>query len=243
MDWTKSYFDETYLKYFLDNQSEERTKKQVDFVARYFSPGSYILDAGCGIGRHSIKLGEKGFKVLGIDSSPLYIDVAKKRNTEKGLSNVSFKTEDMRNISYVNKFDGIISLWSSFGYFDDKTNEHILVLFFRALKSGGKLIIDVENRDYILKYFVRETFREKDDVFILERRRFHPLTSIVTTHRYMIGKNMRKDYIRHIRIYSATEISNMFIRTGFKNMEIFGDYDSSKFSERSKRVIIVGEKV
>jgi len=242
MDWTRQYFDEVYLRYFLEKQSEELTDKQVDFIVRFFANKSRLLDAGCGIGRHSIKLGERGFDVLGIDSSPLYVSIAGEKIRERNLSNVKCEVLDLRDMHFENIFNGVLSMWSSFGYFDDKTNEKILQSFFTALVNGGKLIIDIENRDYILKYFIRETFREKNGVFIMERRRFHPLTSIVTTHRYIVGKDIRRDYIRHIRIYSATEMVNLFERMGFINIKVFGDYDFSKFSERSKRIIIVGEK-
>jgi len=242
MDWTRQYFDEVYLRYFLEKQSEELTDKQVDFIVRFFANKSRLLDAGCGIGRHSIKLGERGFDVLGIDSSPLYVSIAGEKIRERNLSNVKCEVLDLRDMHFENIFNGVLSMWSSFGYFDDKTNEKILQSFFTALVNRGKLIIDIENRDYILKYFIRETFREKDGVFIMERRRFHPLTSIVTTHRYIVGKDTRRDYIRHIRIYSATEMINLFERVGFINIKVFGDYDFSKFSEHSKRIIIVGEK-
>ena len=242
MDWTRQYFDEVYLKYFLEKQSEELTEKQVDFIARFFANKSRLLDAGCGIGRHSIKLGERGFDVLGVDFSPLYIDIARKKIQERNLNNVKCEVADLRDLHFKNLFSGVISMWSSFGYFDDKTNEEVLHSFFTALASKGKLIIDIENRDYILKYFIRETFREKDGVFIMERRRFHPLTSVVTTHRYVVGKDIRRDYIRHIRVYSATEMINLFEHIGFINIKVFGDYDFSKFSEHSKRIIIIGEK-
>ncbi len=241
-DWTKKYFDEFYLKYFLLNQSEETTKKQVSLIVKYAKEGAKILDAGCGLGRHSIKLGEKGYEVLGIDSSPLYVEYAKKEAGKRNLKNVSFKTEDVRKISYEDKFDLVISMWSSFGYFDDETNFDIIKRFRRALKKGGKVLIDIENRDYILKYFIRETFREKDGLFILERRRFHPLTSVVTTHRYVVGNSLRKEYLRNIRIYSATEMINLFRAAGLEISEVSGDYDGTKFGENSKRIIIIGQK-
>ncbi len=241
-DWTKTYFDEFYLKYFLLNQNREITEKQVRLIEKFVKAGGKILDAGCGIGRHSILLGERGYHVIGIDSSPIYIEHAKKEAEIKNLKNVSFEISDVRKITYENKFDLIISMWSSFGYFDDETNFKILKNFHKALKPNGKIIIDIENRDYILKYFVKETFREKDGLFILERRKFHPLTSIVSTHRYVVGKSVRKDYIRNIRIYSATEMINLFKNANFKTVSIFGDYSGEKFIENSKRIIIIGQK-
>ena len=243
MDWTKEYFDDVYLKYFLLPQNEERTKEQVNFVEKFLLPNSYVLDAGCGIGRHSIELAKRGYRVLGIDSSPLYIKFAEDFKNVLNLENLDFKLVDMRELAFKDSFDAVINMWSSFGYFDDDTNEKIVSNFYNALKKGGALIIDIENRDYILKYFIRETFKEKEDgVFILERRKFNPVTSVVSTHRYIVGPNLRKDYIRHIRIYSLTEMINLFKKFAFKNIEYYGNYDFEKFHIDSERIIIIGRK-
>jgi SAM-dependent methyltransferase len=243
VDWTKDYFDDVYLKYFLIPQGEERTKEQIDFISKFLPENGYILDAGCGIGRHSIELARRGFKVLGIDTNQKYLDLALEKAKALSLDNVNFSLMDMINLNEEEVFDGVINLWSSFGYFDDDTNEEIIKNFFKAVHKNGKVIIDIENRDYILKFFVRETFKEKEDgIFILERRKFDPVTSVVTTHRYIIGNGLRKEYLRHIRIYSLTEMINIFRRAGFKEVEYFGNYNGEKFYTDSERIIIIGTK-
>ncbi len=242
-DWTDDYFDEFYLKYFLLSQSDELTKVQVKFLENLVKPGSKILDAGCGIGRHSILLAKDGFKVVGIDTSRIFLDEANKLLKNAGVENCEFKLLDMRKLEFKNEFDSVINLWSSFGYFDDDTNFAILKGFCSALKEEGVLIIDIENRDYILKNFIYETFKEKDNLFILERRKFDPTTSIIKTHRYFIGGNLRKDYLRYIRIYSATEMINLFKAAGLKNIAVFGDYTGEEFSILSKRIIITAKKL
>lgn len=243
MDWTEEYFDDIYLKYFLLQQDEARTKAQVDFIEKFLKPKFYVLDAGCGIGRHSIELAKRGYSVLGVDSNSKYIEIARNRKNDLNLMNVNFEALDMRNLNFLEKFDAVINMWSSFGYFDDESNKKILINFFNALKKDGILILDIENRDYILKYFIRETFKEKEGgVFILERRKFNPINSVVSTHRYIVGPNLRKDYIRHVRIYSLTEIINLFKEVGFKQIEYFGNYNFEKFHVDSERIIAVGKK-
>jgi SAM-dependent methyltransferase len=242
-DWTKTYFDELYLKYFLSAQNDELTKLQVKFLENLLNTKGRILDVGCGIGRHSISLAKDGFVVTGIDTSEIFLDEAAKFLEKSQIDNCEFKLLDMRKLDFREEFDGVISLWSSFGYYDDDTNYAILKGFFRALKNGGALIIDVENRDYILKNFIYETFKEKDNLFILERRKFDPITSIVKTHRYFIGEHFRKEYFRYIRIYSATEMINLFKSIGLKNIKIFGDYTGEEFSILSKRIIIYGKRL
>jgi 2-polyprenyl-3-methyl-5-hydroxy-6-metoxy-1,4-benzoquinol methylase len=46
-----------------------------------------VLDIGCGAGRHSLYLKNKGFDVLGIDNSPLAIKVSRLRGLKKSRSN------------------------------------------------------------------------------------------------------------------------------------------------------------
>ena len=52
-----------------------------------------------------------------------------------------------------------------------------------AIKKGGLLLIDIENRDYILKNFIYEKWREKEFGLLLERHKFIPETSRQTTRR------------------------------------------------------------
>jgi SAM-dependent methyltransferase len=242
MDWTKEYFDEFYLKYFLETQREELTIEQVNFIEQFIKNKVDLLDAGCGVGRHSLLLAERGYRVVGIDSSKLYIDKAFDLKTKRSIESVEFMVGDLRELDFVNRFDAVLSLWSSFGYFDDETNYDILERFCNALRPNGVLVVDVENRDYLLKYFIYETFNKKDDIFILERRKFHPITSIITTNRYFVGQNIEKEYLRSIRVYTATELSNLFKSLGLKEIRIFGDYNGEKFHLNSQRIIIIGSK-
>ncbi len=242
MDWSKEYFDELYLKYFLETQKEELTIEQVDFLEQFLVGKVDLLDAGCGIGRHSLVFAEHGHEVLGVDSSPLYIERANSLRLSRNLETVDFVVSDIREIGYLEMFDGILSLWSSFGYFDDETNFDILKRFHNALRKEGVLIVDVENKDYLLKYFIYETFNKKDDVFILERRKFNPITSVVTTHRYFVGRNIEREYLHNIRVYTATELVNLFKMIGLKNIRLFGDYSGEKFHINSQRIIIIGSK-
>jgi len=66
----KAYFSE-YEDWSLSE------KKSLEFVK------GRVLDIGCGAGRHSLYLQNKGFDVLGIDNSPLAIKVCKLRGLKK----------------------------------------------------------------------------------------------------------------------------------------------------------------
>ncbi len=242
MDWTEKYFDELYMKFILEQQKDEITEMQVNLITKFLKVNAYVLDAGCGIGRHSFNLSKRGFKVLGIDSSELYIKRANEILDSSQLTDIKFEVKDMREDLGFELFDAIINMWSSFGYFEDYANNKIIENFHRALRKSGILFIDIENRDYILKHFISETFKEKDGVFILERRNFNPITSVITTHRYFIIGGERKEYVRRLRMYTATEMINIAMKNNFTIEKIMGNYDGSKFNSESPRIILVCKK-
>lgn len=53
------------------------------------------------------------------------------------------------------KFDVILNLFSSFGFFKmERENKKVLKAFVQALKPGGKIVIQTINRECVLKNFI-----------------------------------------------------------------------------------------
>jgi SAM-dependent methyltransferase len=100
-----------------------------------------VLDVGCGAGRHSLYLQEKGFDVLGIDVSPLAIKVCRLRGLKKAkvmsIDQVKFKP---------NSFDTIIMMGNNFGLFGSLEKARRLLKRFHKMTSQDALII-AETRD------------------------------------------------------------------------------------------------
>lgn len=100
-----------------------------------------VLDVGCGAGRHSLYLQEKGFDVLGIDISPLAIKVCKLRGLKKAevmsIEEVNFQP---------NSFDTIIMMGNNFGLFGSLKKARMLLERLREMTSPDALII-AETRD------------------------------------------------------------------------------------------------
>jgi len=130
VDWPRQLFikhGNLFLK-LLENRAES-TKFEVDGLVRIFEEfkvpkHSRILDVSCGIGRHSIMLAERGYGVLGLDLSPLFI--AKANTTAKARrvsARAKFRVADVRGIANVlgreKPFEVILNLWSSHGYYGE----------------------------------------------------------------------------------------------------------------------------
>jgi len=95
-----------------------------------------VLDIGCGAGRHSLYLQEKGFEVLGIDNSPLAIKVCKLR----GLKNAKVMSIDELS-SKLGSFDTILMMGANFGLFGSFKKAQRLLKEFHTMTSKRSLII------------------------------------------------------------------------------------------------------
>jgi SAM-dependent methyltransferase len=100
-----------------------------------------VLDIGCGAGRHSLYLQQKGFDVLGVDASPLAIEVCQRR----GL-----KQAQVRSITQVSaklgKFDTILMLGNNFGLVGSPRRAKWLLKRFQSMTSQQARLI-VESND------------------------------------------------------------------------------------------------
>ena len=133
-----------------------------------------ILDIGCGAGRHSLYLQQKGFDVTGIDNSPGAIKVSKLRGLKKAL---------VRPISDIDKFkpnsfDTILMLGNNFGLFGDAENARLILEKMNRITAPDAQIIagtlnpyKTANRDH-LEYLKRNKKRGRMPGQIRIRARF-----------------------------------------------------------------------
>jgi SAM-dependent methyltransferase len=229
--WTKDLFvdhPELFVKALEERVSA--VSDEVGFLLRYLSEEGFqprkILDLNCGIGRHSVELGKRGISVLGTDLSPYYIRIAKRRaKNERVMDKVRFKVADMRRIASVlaeEKFDGIINLFTSFGFYNDKINADILRQCCSLVRPKGFFALEIMNRDWIVRNFQPRGFSRYENLIVLEDRVFDAKTSrIQTTWTYLVQKNdknfvLAKQVTIDHRIWSLHELIGMFEETGWK---------------------------
>ena len=141
-------FSREWYEIFLAPIPAESTETEAAFVARQLPPAEFprLLDVCCGPGRHAAALCARGYRVLGIDANA--DAVARARLAAPGAE---FRTLDMRALGELEAdFDGVTNLWHSFGYFDEPTNLAVLRSMRARLRPGGRLVLDVYNRDHFL---------------------------------------------------------------------------------------------
>jgi len=95
-----------------------------------------VLDVGCGAGRHSLHLQEKGFDVVGIDISPLAVKVCRLRGLKKTRV-MPIEATDFEQGS----FDTVIMMGNNFGLFGSFEKARRLLKKFRRITYEDALII------------------------------------------------------------------------------------------------------
>ena len=72
----------------------------------------------------------------------------------------------MREMNVGEKFDVVTNWFSSFGYFDDVTNQKVLDNFINHLKEGGILILDIGNRDYYIQKMAVVIYEWRPEILV-----------------------------------------------------------------------------
>ena len=103
------------------------------------------LDMGCGIGRHSEYLAERGFNVTAVDPSLSAIDYLQQKCTEKNLQ-MEIVKGDLTWLKTVkeNSFDLIVS-WNVIYHNNLAELEDALKEFYRILTPGGSIFLTLNS--------------------------------------------------------------------------------------------------
>ncbi len=200
-----------------------------------------ILDAACGAGRHSIKLAEKGFKITAFDLSESLLEIAKNEAKNKNLQ-IDFINSDLRKFETNKKFDVVLSLFTSFGYFDtDEENFLFIKKAYNFLIKDGYYIIDFFNSEYVRNNLVSFSVKVINDKEIIEKRSIEK--ERVVKKIKIIGENREQNYVESVKLYSYNELVSNFKKIGFNEIQTFGNYSGEKFDQASsKRCIIFFQK-
>ncbi|MNI43435.1 dTDP-3-amino-3,4,6-trideoxy-alpha-D-glucopyranose [compost metagenome] len=190
---------------------------------------------------------EAGYKVTGIDLSGILLKEARNNDPE---GKITWIQSDMRDLPLEEKFDAVVNLFTSFGYFD-KDEEHVKVLkeISRVLKPGGRFIIDFLNPEYTISHLVPHSERVDDGQRITENRVVEDgyvkkkITIIDDNISGSIEASIQqpRNYLERIRMYTKEQFADMLHQSGLKLEKVHGGYDEEEYDEaHSPRMIMVG---
>ena len=232
-------FDEDYL-YFFASRLDAGAPAEAELVVRLLElrPGMEVLDLACGHGRMAMQLAARGMRVTGLDSSPVFLGQARADARAAG-ADVTFVEGDMRSLPWTERFDAVLSWFTAYGYFDDAGNRRVLAEVARALRPGGRFVLELNHRDWVLRNFrPADLAAELGDDLVLDTREIQPLTGRVTTRRTIIrdGKVRRVPFT--VRMFTYPELRDWLLQAGFTSVDVYGE-EGTPFTLESRRMIVV----
>jgi SAM-dependent methyltransferase len=239
-DWWQSWFGPEYLALY-DGYLQERTPREIDQLEALLGarPPLRILDLPCGQGRHAIELARRGYQVTGVDLSAYLLGIARRRAEDLGVD-VRWIQGDMREPLADGRFDLVLNLFTSFGYFAAASDDQRVAAAASAmLRPGGRFVVEVINGDRILANFQEREWFTVGEAAVMERRSLDRAARRMTVER-TVARAADSDVNLHaIRLYGPGELRRLLRASGFARIELYGDWDGAPASSESLRVLAV----
>ncbi|TXE11816.1 methyltransferase domain-containing protein [Seonamhaeicola algicola] len=234
--WFSSWFDTPYYHILYKDRNDTEAHAFMDTLTNYLNipENGTILDLACGRGRHARYLNKIGYDVTGVDLSENSIAYAKKYENHR----LKFKVHNMCQ-PFNKQFDAVFNLFTSFGYFDDDTDNLKTIKAIKAnLNDFGFGVIDFMNSDYVIENLVPEEVKTVNNItFNLKR--------------YVEGNHIIKDisftdndhfynYKERVRAFTLEDFEQLFEEANVHLLDVFGDYNLRKFSKKtSERLVMI----
>ena len=241
-DWFAHAFDALYPVVYAHRTVESATAESAFAIEQLgLCKSCSVLDLCCGNGRHMVHLLKHTPHVVGLDYSPDLLEIARKQLGGTGL----LLRGDMRAIPFTGTFDALANFFTSFGYFcSESENLAVAQGIARALKPGGRFVVDYLNPAYLRAHLDPESLRVSGEFEIRERRWIDETTRRVNkvTEVERDGALINRSS-ESVRLYERSELLALLEQAGLRMESLYGNYDGDPVREDTPRQIVVGTRI
>ena len=231
---------------FMDNVPYEMWGEYLAQLFReYGIEEGLLLDLGCGTGKLTRIMAEKGYDMIGVDYSYEMLDIAKSESEESIL----YLLQDMREFELYGTVRGIYSACDCMNYIlEENELRSVFKLANNYLDPGGVFVFDVntpykyrellaentiaENRDE--GSFIWENYFDED-----EQINEYDLTLYIKEED---GRFIRFEENHFQRCYELSMIRRLLEEAGLEFVAMYDAYTKEPVSEESEKVLFVARE-
>ena len=231
---------------FMDNVPYEEWGEYLDNLFKeYGIEDGLLLDLGCGTGKLTRYMSEKGYDMIGVDYSYEMLNIAKEKSDESIL----YLLQDMREFELYGTVRGIYSACDSLNYIleEDELRE-VFALVNNYLDPDGIFVFDL-NTPYKYKELLAEnTFAEnrEEGSFIWENY-FDEEEEIneYDLTLYIKGEdgNFQRFQESHFqKCYDLETIKRLLEEAGLEFVNAYEAYKKEPVSEEGEKVLVIARE-
>ncbi len=222
------------------------TEREADFIEDVIPGVGFVLDLCCGTARHSIALAKRRWKIVGMDLSRNLLAIAKSRMKRSGIK-FPLVRADMCFFPFRDQvFNAILSMFTSFGYLPSESEDSLSLLEInRTLRNKGMFLLDLANRDHIIRGFRERDWAEFEPFYLLEKRSLDLEGSKLSSQWTLIQKKTGqvRPILHIVRLYTYTRAEQLLNDAGLEITDVFGGYEKQDFTLEASRMIVSARKL
>lgn len=140
------------------------------------------------------------------------------------------------------EFDAAYDVFTSFGFFDEAGNRQVLAELARVLRPGGRLVMEMADKEAMLSDYRPESVTELDEGYVVETREYDPLTGRNHTDRVTLVDGEMREATYEVRVYGYRELKWLLEDAGFAVRDVYGNMDGDDYSLETGRLCVVAKR-
>jgi cyclopropane fatty-acyl-phospholipid synthase-like methyltransferase len=244
-NWYENFFKGINCEVWENAISPEWTLKEVDFLIGELKvkPGQRLLDIPCGMGRHSIELSKRGYKLTGVDISETFIKTLTEKIKTDDLFIETIQA-DILTVKLNKRYSGAICMGNSFGYFNFDKMKSFVEKVSSSLEAGSRFIINsgMIAESILLNFSKNKSFTfgnlTMDITNIYNVEDSYMVSHLLYTKEGKTEKHAFKHYV-----FTLGEVKRLLKLFGFRTVAIYNSTDKGKYNLGDEEIYIVAEKV
>lgn len=256
--WTDEHTSKQMLSFHLNEEIDvssrnaEFINRSVEWIVSEFNIARNfkVADFGCGPGLYSTSLAKRGANVTGIDFSGRSIEYAKEVAAREQL-NISYVKQNYLEFETENRFDLVLMIMCDFCALSPTQRKGLLNKFFRILKPGGSVLLDV---------YSLSAFEKKEEVAAYELNQLNGFWSpnkyygFINTFKYdkekvaldkytIIELDRTREVYNWLQYFAPEDLEKEFIEAGFSVKGLYSDVAGTSYDRKSSEFAVIANRV